>query len=139
MFEGLERGLDAVRAVDLAALSPVEIADGIMKLSAHIDGIAAERARWIAAFDREKLFAASGDTSTTGWLRNNCHMSGGSADGQVQLARQLPQLQETRQALAAGEIGIEHAVEIARATKDLGAAAEGELLVAAKEKDPVEL
>src|SRR5919201_4962112 len=139
MFESLERGLASLRTIDLAAVSPAEIGCGITKMSALIDGLAAERARWIAAFDREQLFAQSGDTSMTGWLRNNCHLSGGSADGQVQLARQLPQLQETQQALAAGEIGIEHAVEIARATRDLGVGAEGELVAAAKEKDPVEV
>ena len=112
---------------------------GIKSLTAISDGALAERARWVEAFDREQGFLESGDTSTTNWLRNNCHLSGGSADGQVRLARQLPELQETQKALVAGEIGIEHAVEIARATNDLGAAAEGELLSAARSKDPVEL
>jgi hypothetical protein len=62
-----------------------------------------------------------------------------AADRHVKLARQLPDLQATREALEAGEIGIEHALEIARATDDLGASVQNELLSAARSKDPVEL
>ena len=59
--------------------------------------------------------------------------------GRSQLARQLPQLEETQAALVAGEIGIEHAVGIARATKELGVSAEHELLSSARSQDPLEL
>ena len=139
MFEALQRELVAVQSVDVSILSPAQIADGIKTLTAISDGSLALRARLVETFDREQGFIESGDTSTTSWLRNNCHMSGGSADGQVRLARQLPELQAIQTALAAGEIGIEHAVEIARATNDLGLAAEAELLSAARTQDPVEL
>src|ERR671936_489771 len=104
MFEALEQALARAESVDEAALSPTELGDGIKSLSAVCDRAQALRARLIRAFDKQQLFAQSGDTSMTGWLRNNCHLSGGSADGQVQLAP-----------------------------------AEGELVAAAKEKDPVEL
>ena len=139
MFDELERGLATLACVDLETLSIDQVAAGIKTLSSFDTRLLAERARWVRSFDRAKGFIESGDTSTTSWLRNNCHMSGGSADGQVRLARQLPELQATQTALAAGEIGIEHAVEIARATNDLGVAAEAELLSAARTQDPVEL
>jgi Domain of unknown function (DUF222) len=139
MFGVVETAIAELETIDPSALSPTELADGIKALSGFTNRLQGIRARWIEAFDRDHLYAQSGDTSTTSWLRNNCQMSGGSADSQVQLARQLPQLEATQKALASGEIGIEHAVEIARATKDLGAGAEGELLAAARAKDPVEL
>ncbi len=137
--EHLQRGLALLRQVDLDSLRPGDIGDRLKTIHGLSDRLQAEGVRWIEAFDRDRGFASSGDTSTTSWLRNHCQMSGFSADRQVKLARQLPVLGSTSKALAAGEIGIEHAVEIARATQDLGLAAEGELLSVAKEKDPAEV
>ncbi len=125
--------------VDLDGIAPVEIGPRLEAISRFLSRAEAERARWVEAFDRGRGFGPSGDTSTTSWLRNHCHLSGFSADRQVKLARQLPELESTSKALAAGEIGIEHALEIARATQDLGLAAEGELLSVAREKDPAEV
>src|SRR5712692_1823378 len=143
MFEGgmarMEEGLALVSGVDLDGIAPVEIGPRLEAISRFLSRAEAERARWVEAFDRGRGFGPSGDTSTTSWLRNHCHLSGFTADRQVKLARQLPELESTSKALAAGEIGIEHALEIARATQDLGPAAEGELLSVAKEKDPAEV
>src|SRR5712692_9726505 len=143
MFEGgmarMEEGLALVSGVDLDGIAPVEIGPRLEAISRFLSRAEAERARWVEAFDRGRGFGPSGDTSTTSWLRNHCHLSGFSADRQVKLARQLPELESTSKALAAGEIGIEHALEIARATQDLGPAAEGELLSVAREKDPAQV
>jgi len=69
-------------------------------------------ARRVELFDRERAFGCTGDTSTTDWLRNNCNLSGFSADRHLKFARQLPALEATQKALDSGEIGIEHALEL---------------------------
>jgi len=139
MFDHFERGLALLAAQDLGPVDPVDVGSDIKQISRVINRLEAQRARRIERFDRDRGFGPSGATSTTSWLRNNCRLSGGSADKQVRLARQLPELEATQKALENGEIGIEHALEIAVATSDLGVAAEGELLSAAHFADPVEL
>src|SRR5712692_599307 len=143
MFEAamfrLEEGLEELRREDLDGIRPVEMGERIKRMRGFADRYGAEILRRVEAFDRDRGFAPSGATSTVSWMRSECNLSGFSADRQVKLARQLPVLGSTCKALAAGEIGIEHAEEIARATQDLGAAAEGELLWVAKEKDPAEV
>jgi hypothetical protein len=139
MFAELERGLSLLAAQELGPIDIAELGADIKRITSVINRLEAQRARRIAQFDRYNGFGPSGDTSTTSWLRNNCKLSGFSADKQVKFSRQLPELEATQKALEQGEIGIEHALEIARATDDLGAGAEGELLQAAGEKDPSEL
>ena len=135
----IEQGLTVLAQQDLDAIPPVQLGADIKRLRAGIDRAEAHCACRVEAFDRERGYAATPDTSTVNWLRNNCNLSGATADKHVRLARQLPDLEETKKALEAGQIGIEHALEIARATDDLGLGAEGELLKAAQNKDPAEL
>jgi len=134
-----EEGLEELRREDLDGIRPVEMGERIKGMRGFADRFGAEILRRVEAFDRDRGFAPSGATSTVSWMRSECNLSGFAADRQVKLARQLPVLGSTCRALAAGEIGIEHAEEIARATQELGAAAEGELLSVAKEKDPAEV
>ena len=138
-MEFIHQGLAVLAQQDLSAVRPVQLGVDIKRLRAAIDGAEAQCARRIEAFDRDRGYAASPDTSTVNWLRNNCNLSGATADKHVKLARQLPELEETQKALEAGHIAMEHALEIARATDDLGSAAEAELLRAAQTKDPAEL
>ncbi|HLQ62285.1 MAG TPA: DUF222 domain-containing protein [Candidatus Acidoferrales bacterium] len=137
--EHFEKGLALLQQVDLDTLRPTDIGERIKAIHRVGDRLQAEGARWVEVFDRERGFGPSGHTSSVSWMRNECKMSGFSADRHVKLARQLPELESTSKALAAGEIGIEHALEIARATQDLGLAAESELLSVAREKDPAQV
>ncbi len=138
-MDHFEQGLELLAQHDLSGVAPVQIGVDIKAISSVIGRLEMEKTRRIEQFDRERGFAATADSSTVNWLRNNCNVSGATADKEVRLARQLPQLEETQKALDAGQIGIEHAYEIARATQELGAAAEGELLAVAGTKDPAEL
>jgi hypothetical protein len=131
-----EEGLALLSSEDLGPIAPVDLGCHIKQIRGFIDRLEAQCARRVELFDRERGFASTADSSTTSWLRNNCHLSGFSADRHLKLARQLPELEATQKALVAGEIGIEHALEIARATDDIGVGAEAELLSAAREKDP---
>jgi len=134
-----EHGLSLLAEHDLDAMSPVAMGSDIKDIRSVIDRLEAQCARRVEVFDREQAFGCTGDTSTTSWLRRNCNLSGFSADQRVKLARQLPELEATQKALESGRIGIEHALEIARATDDIGVAAETELLAAAQAKDPTEV
>ncbi len=124
---------------DLDPVPPVQLGCDIKALRSLIDRLEAQCARRVERFDRDRGYAPSGEGSATNWLRRHCHMSGATADRHVKFARQLPDLEKTQAALASGQIGIEHALEIARATEDMGAGAEGELLEAARSKDPLEV
>lgn len=135
----IDRGITMLAAHDPGTVAPALLGADIKAIRAAIDRLEAQCARRIQLFDREQAFGANGDTSTTSWLRNNCNLSGFSADRHVKFARQLTELEATHQALDDGRIGIEHALEIARATDDIGPAAEAELLAAAQRQDPAEL
>jgi len=134
-----EAALALLANQDLDPVPPVQLGCDIKALRSLIDRLEAQCARRVERFDRDRGYAPSGDGSATNWLRRHCHMSGATADRHVKFARQLPDLEKTQAALASGQIGIEHALEIARATEDMGAGAEGELLEAARSKDPLEV
>jgi hypothetical protein len=134
-----EAGLALLASQDIDPIAPLQLGCDIKALRGVIDRLEAQCARRVELFDRDRGYAPSGDGSATNWLRHHCNMSGATADRHVKFARQLPDLEKTQQALESGQIGIEHALEIARATEDMGAAAEGELLEAARSKDPVEV
>jgi len=138
-MEDFERGLGLLSEQDISAVAPLQLGADIKRIRGIINRAEAQCVRRVEVFDREDAYASSGDTSTTSWLRNHCQLSGFSADKHVKLARQLPELQATQQALESGQIGIEHALEVARATDDMGAGAEAELLAAARSKDPAEV
>ena len=135
----INEGIALLAKDDPSAVAPVALGGDIKAIRSAIDRLEAQCARRVELFDREQAFGCTGATSTTAWLRNNCNLSGFSADRHVKFARQLPELEATQKALDSGEIGIEHALEIARATDDMGARAEAELLSAARAKDPAEV
>jgi len=135
----INEGIALLAKDEPSAVAPVALGDDIKAIRSAIDRLEAQCARRVELFDRERAFGCTGNSSTTDWLRNNCKLSGFSADRHVKFARQLPELEATQKALDSGEIGIEHALEIARATDDMGARAEAELLSAARAKDPAEV
>jgi hypothetical protein len=138
-MEHFAQGLALLSQQDISAVPPRQLGTDIQRIRGVINRAEAQCVRRVELFDREQAYGSSGDTSTTNWLRNHCQLSGFAADKHVKLARQLPELQATQQALESGEIGIGHALEVARATDDMGAGAEAELLSAARTKDPAEV
>jgi hypothetical protein len=102
-----------------------------------------QAARRVAAFDSSQAFYELGENSTIDWTRTNTRLSTAAADNQLTLARQLPTLEPTLEAVEQGDISFEHALHIARQLKDLPesstSAAQAELLEAAARSDPREL
>jgi hypothetical protein len=135
----IERGLAVLSAEDIEAVAAVELGNDIQIISSLMSRLELQRARRLRRFDAGHGHVPSGDGSTTNWLSRTCHLPGHLAERQVRFARQLPELEATQEAVKQGQIGIEHALEIARATDDMGPAAEEEMLAAAKQTDPGDL
>ena len=135
--------LERLEAVDLDALSAEELGAELKLIRSTVDLLELQAARRVAAFDRRQAFIELGEHSTIDWIRTHTHLSAASADQQLNLARQLPALEPTVEAVEQGDIGFEHALQIARELKDLPesstAPAQAELLQAATRQDPKEL
>src|SRR5437762_802401 len=104
----IDKGLALLAENDLGPVPPEDLGLDIKAIRSRIDRLEAQCARRIEQFDKFRGFGPRGDTSTTNWLRNHCHMSGFSADKHLKFARQLPELEGTQKALESGAIGIEH-------------------------------
>jgi hypothetical protein len=135
----IKQALAVIAAQDIDPIPPVELGKDIKVLSGLMDHLALQRSRRLAVFESDGGHGATGDGSAIDWLRRECHLPGFEAERQIKFARQLPDLEETRNAVESGEIGMEHALEIARATDDMGTRAQGELLQVAAQKDPGQL
>src|SRR5712692_1013205 len=127
-------------AAEPVAARPIEgLGADLQTIRGAVDQLEVQSARRVERFDRERGYDPEGDLSTTGWLRRRCRLSGAAASQQVELARRLPELEPTVQALESGQIGFEHALEISRAVADLGQGAQKPLLEAAHRQDPHQL
>src|SRR5216683_3784927 len=135
----IQQGLALISGQDIDPIPLLDLGEDIKVLSGVMDRLALQRTRRLAVFESDGGHGASGDGSAIDWLRRECHLPGFEAERQMKLARQLPDLEETKKAVEAGQIGMEHALEIARATDDMGLRAEGELLQITTEKDPGQL
>ena len=98
----VEQGLVLFAGEDPGAIRPAELGDQIKPLRGFIDRLEVQAARRVERFDKDDLCSRHGDTSTTSWLRRNCKLSGGSADRRVRLARQVPELTATQEAVESG-------------------------------------
>jgi hypothetical protein len=120
---------------------PVEvIGEQLIELFQERNRLDAEIQRRLARFDRAEGYAADRALSAQAWLRWKCRLSAGEASERVRVARQLPELEITASALAAGEISYRHAALISRTAAELGDAwetnAEEILVTASRELDP---
>ena len=131
--------LEKLQEVDPESLNAADLGERIRLCQSTVDLLQLRVAQDVAVLDRRQDFLELGQTSTIDWLRANTHVSGAAADKQVTLARQLPELAPTVEAVELGEIGFEHALAIAREVRDLPDSAQAELLSAAVSSDPKEL
>ena len=131
--------LETLAKSDAESLGAEELGERIKLRQSTIDLLQLQNAEDVAVLDRRQAFLELGQTSTVDWLRANTHLSGGAAAQQVMLARQLPELTPTVEAVETGEIGFEHALAIARQVQDLPDSAQAELLEAAAKTDPDKL
>jgi hypothetical protein len=134
--------------VHVAALSDHEatdasLAEDLIALRQQIDQLEAEFCRRLEAFNRRRGYLSDGAASIVSWLRVRCRMSTGAAAQRVDVARHVPDLPLTSDALQGGAIGFHHAATIARCAAEVGADAvlpvEQTLVEAAQKLDPSRL
>lgn len=107
-------------AVSAAEVPTGELADRMRRLVAARAALDAALVEQLAVFDTRAGAGCDGQTSTRAWLRSRLRL-GGQAGDLVTMARQLDRLPQTAKVFAAGEIGLEHAAEIARLVGQVGA------------------
>src|SRR5260370_37176199 len=73
-----------------------------------------------AQFAQTDEYDWQGFESPIGWLKANCHMSGGAASARICAGQQVEHLGQSSKAMAAGEIGFAHFALIARTSAPVG-------------------
>jgi hypothetical protein len=107
-------------AREVWALSDVELIARIDECHVRELQAAAEKSAAIAEFEARSLARKQGAASTTSWLRDRLRLSSNTCHRMVELAKALNRVApHTRQALAAGRMNAEQAVEIVAAVSAL--------------------
>jgi hypothetical protein len=127
----LERVVDELHGVDLGELTDAEIEDLAVGVDRQAARLTAEHARILAAVEARRTWAADGSRSCAAWLARKRNGSRARASGALRFGQSLERMPRVATALAAGDIGIEHARELAsclRFKPDVFGEAEEELL-----------
>ncbi|HEX6488132.1 MAG TPA: DUF222 domain-containing protein [Candidatus Dormibacteraeota bacterium] len=138
-LELINAGVELLARQDLDPLDPALLGQDIELVQQTAHRLQLESTRRLRRFDADGGFRAVGASSAVDWMRDHGQMSAATAVKQVKLARQLDDLGSTVAAVQAGQVGFEHALEVASATAELGVEAEGELLQAAVTSAPEEV
>lgn len=98
----------------LAALTVMELEDGICLRAGRIAAAQGELLAWIAEFDRREGWSGPGMLSCAHWLSWRVGLSGGAAREQVRVARRLEDLPVLREAFADGRVSYSKVRAISR-------------------------
>jgi hypothetical protein len=141
--EGLALCVDTVVGADLEGRAVAAVGEDLVRIRRQIDRLEAEFIRRLSYFERERGFVADGSPSLVQWLRSRCGLAAGGAAGRAEVARELPVLPEADRLFREGEIGLDHALVLARTVTEVGAEAAttvgAELVDAAQTQDPTRL
>src|SRR5689334_21700863 len=90
-------------------------AEMLVGLRRVIEQAEAKSCRQIRSFDARQGYAATDPSAVnmTSWLRHYCHLAPGDASRRVRIARTLPHLPHTQAAFDTGDIGVQHADNLA--------------------------
>ena len=134
------RAIDALGREEFAHSSAGELGDDLVAIRRSIDCLEAVHARRLRRFDELGGPAQDGALNATAWVRANCRLSGAAAAERVEVARQLPKLEESSVAFRSGQLSYPHAAVLARTVSEVGVdavkAAETSLLATATQVDP---
>src|SRR5260370_24599016 len=128
---------------DFESFTDGGVGEDVIDLRKTIDRLEFQCARRLDLFARRRGYEAFGCVTLISWLRRACRLLAGAAWQRAEVARNLPSLPDTSQALANGEIGFHHAAVIAHSVTEVGVEAvarqESVLLEAAQSCDPKRL
>jgi len=124
----------------LKDVQPSEVAAELVGLGRLIDGLQALSLPLTLMLDKHDEHAVDGYRTPGYWLRKECRLSATAAGDRLEMARRLHQLPEADAALAAGEIGFQHARDLFRLAEKVGYETvgpyEAELVGQARNLDP---
>ncbi len=132
----LQQGIDGLRGCAASGLSAEALTPLLRSAFALRNQLDSAITQLVGALDQQ-LPVADGDPddpviSCAAWLRDELHMTGSAAWGQVRLARQLRDLPATAAAFAGGELSYQHTMAVVRTVDRvaLGAGGSGRAQVA---------
>lgn len=114
----LAERVDSLLEFDAAELSDDELSDAVVELQRQSERLAAARAALVSVWDARQSWAADGARTGAAWLAAKCRMSKRSARREVRRARALRHMPVASEALAAGEIGVDHLDALSRVRRD---------------------
>jgi hypothetical protein len=120
--EPMDRAVDDLGALDIAALDGHTAADTLVELRRMRARLAAVEAALTDRVEAARPWAESGYRSTANWLASTDNTRLDDARDDVRLARRLRSMPATRAALAAGDITTAHARRLAMLNGPLTAA-----------------
>src|SRR5260370_36188155 len=125
---------------EVESFTDTALGDDLTDLRRAMDRIEFQFSRRLDLFSRRQGYVAFGFVTLIAWLRGACRLSPGAASQHAEVARNLPSLPRTSNALALGDIGFHHAAVIAHSVTEVGAEPvarqESTLLEAASKLDP---
>ena len=115
----------------------VDIAYELIGIRQAIDELELQFSRRAAEFDKGSYWDQEGSNCPIDWIRFNCHLTSNAAGARIAVGENLHQLNESVQAMQAGEIGFTHLTVMARTADAVGKAFdEKKLLELARENSP---
>src|SRR5216683_6400346 len=112
--------ISELEAEDFESFTDTALGDDIVDLRTTIDRLEFQCSRRLDLFARRRGYEAFGFVTLISWLRRACRLLPGAALQRAEVARNLPSLPDTCQALASGEIGFHHAAVIAHSVAEVG-------------------
>jgi uncharacterized protein DUF222/HNH endonuclease len=124
-------------ALGLADFTTEERRERLIQKRHIIDLMELSFSREAAEYAATKDYEEQGSVSPIDWIRVNCHMTGPAAADRVAVGQLAPQLEQTVDALADGNVGFAHLVVMARTADAVGSKFnEAVLLKKARENSP---
>jgi hypothetical protein len=96
------------------------VAAELIRRRREIDQMELEFSYLAAKFAATDEYGWQGFDSPIGWLKANCHLSGGAASARICAGQQVEHLGQSSKAMADGEIGFAHFALIARTSAAVG-------------------
>jgi hypothetical protein len=130
--------LEAWEAEDPRGLADAGVEEGFAELHRASERLEALKLRWLGELDRRQAWAQDGYLSTASWLKRRFRVAGGTAAGEVRLARSLAEMPRASEALGEGTVSM-GAVKVLAAAREADPGAYGEseevLVAAARDLD----
>src|SRR5258707_13443833 len=112
--------ISELESEDFDSFTDTALREDLIDLRKTIDRLEFQCTRRLDLFARRRGYEAFGFVTLISWLRRACRLLPGAALQRAEVARNLPSLPDTCQALAHGQIGFHHAAVIPHSVPEVG-------------------